>query len=191
MNKNVSASFTLSLLVVSLLRRRPVSARFPAPDPLLPAQSVPPIARPVEDRADAGPTPPARPLRTESRRERYEAGARRVALARSRGAASPRSRSPGTWIPVRPPAVEARKAIAPRNDPTRPSHGPSTSPLPEPRGAFTSVRAGETLPDVARRVYGPGGDVERPLEGKPRSDRAQGFPAPRRDDAADALNGNR
>jgi hypothetical protein len=29
---------------------------------------------------------------------------------------------------------------------------------PEPRGAFTSVRDGETLADVARRVYGPSGD---------------------------------
>jgi nucleoid-associated protein YgaU len=158
MDKNVSASFTLSLLVVTFF-----AVALYQPDSRLQSSTArtkrSPVARPVEDRAAAGPlrqpdlSAPVAPEPTKPDSK--------VALARSRGAGISQVQVTRHVDPLPAPAVEARKVIAPRNEPTRPPQGPSTPSVTEPRGAFTSVRSGETLPDVARRVYGPGGDAER------------------------------
>ena len=53
--------------------------------------------------------------------------------------------------PEAPPSIAARPAARTEPEPVKPV---------EPRGAFTRVREGETLTDVARRVYGSDADVK-------------------------------
>jgi hypothetical protein len=158
MDKNVSASFTLSLLVVTFF-----AVALYQPDSRLQSPTArtkrSPNAKPVEDQVPTGPlrqpdlSAPLAPQPTKPDTN--------VALARSRSAGISQVQVTRHVDPPPAPAVEARKVIASRDEPTRPSQGPPTPSITEPRGAFTSVRPGETLPDVARRVYGPGGDAER------------------------------
>ncbi len=154
MDKNVSASFTLSVLVVAFF-----AVALYQPDSRLqssPARAKPSLkAKPVEDRSAAGPVLPiVAPIPSSPDPPKAEP---KVALARSRDADV--SQVIRRVEPATTAAVAARNVSPPRNEAGRSFHRVIPQPDREPRGAFSSVRAGETLPDVARRVYGSAGDT--------------------------------
>jgi nucleoid-associated protein YgaU len=172
MNKNVGVSFTLSVFTVLLFAvmlyqpdtppppSHPVAKT--APEPAAVAQGEIVEAREPEP-VVAAPTA-ARPARSTS----AETVARREPVPVANGPESvsrPTARNDGPPLPARPEAV----VIAPNPIPMRPiasasrpatperiARGDIPSRLPEPRGPFTRVRDGESLFDIALRVYGSG-----------------------------------
>lgn len=127
MNQNVGASFTLSVLLVvffAVVLYQPDSPRTPR---VTTAPVVPIEAHPPEAPVAVGAPSSSRDAGLAAVREI----ARRIPLAR-----------PETSV-----AVNSRQSAS---RPPEPAHPFAF----EPRGVFTVVREGETLSDVARRVYG-------------------------------------
>jgi hypothetical protein len=153
MNKNVGASFTLSVLVVAFFavalyqpdpQTRRASARTTSPvQTRTPPDSKVAVAPPTpEPRVPtAAPIPTAGPRVDPPASASKDAGGSVSQVARhDQQATKPRPT---------PDRATVTKTISRRSEAVRD---------PEPRGAFTSVRDGETLADVARRVYGPASD---------------------------------
>jgi hypothetical protein len=172
MNKNVGVSFALSVFTVLLFAvmlyqpdtppppSHPVAKAAPEPAAVAqgeivearepePLETPPAVARPV------------RPTSAETVAQRERVPAPRVPESVSR----PTGRNAGLPLPARPEAV----VIAPNPLPMRPVASASRPPMtdriarrdvpsrpPEPRGPFTRVRVGESLSDIALRVYGSG-----------------------------------
>jgi hypothetical protein len=142
MNRNVVASFGLSVFVVlffAVILYQPESS----PPPLAATQPVEPVEAhpPSQPAANARATAPTVP-----RDVATTAGPRAPSAIASRSDVFPRPRkaAPGRNGPTVPPPPNKRPTI-----------------LDETRGAFTQARAGETLGDVARRVYGSRDGIER------------------------------
>jgi hypothetical protein len=132
MDRNVGASFGLSVLIVVFF----AVALYP-PDHPPPAPAARPPVEPVKPLDAHPPAPEDQPAPV----------------------AAPD-------VPARPVVPEAPRVEPDQNEPAAraPSPAPQRSTPPEePRGAFTQVREGETLADVALRVYGAGDDAVRAL----------------------------
>jgi nucleoid-associated protein YgaU len=126
MNRNVGASFTLSVLLVvffAVVLYQPDAPRTPR---AATAPAVPSEAHPPEAPAAVGAPSSSNHAGLEVREV-----ARQIPLAR-----------PETSV-----ATNARQTESRAPEPVHPI-------VFEPRGVFTVVRDGETLADVARRVYG-------------------------------------
>lgn len=159
MNQNVTASFGLSVLIVVFFAvvlyqpdppppvpkpesRASVSVRSESPPAAEPVAAPPaPIVRATTPPAEAVPLPavPVAPVAVRPR----ERVATEVPVAR-------RPSAPGSGAAV---------ASAPRSGDATVTRVAARRPAPvvverEPRGAFTQARAGESLTDVANRVYG-------------------------------------
>ena len=136
MNRNVGASFSLSVLTVLTFA----------------VVLYQPDAPPVRSVSKAAPSPPAP-------REAAE-----IVEAHEPPVSAPASVVVGNTVAT--PAVAVSRPAVPVVSRTVQTAGSATAPRPvsrrevvrppvaEPRGAFTRVRRGETLADVARRVYG-------------------------------------
>jgi hypothetical protein len=148
MNQNVGASFGLSVLVVLFFAVALYQPDRPPPSPTATAQTSP--ARPVDARPPAEGEPTPSPAVDRSRRP-----ATTPALA---GREPTLSDAPGRVVPSR---RQVRPEPTPGRTVARVSHGAlARADDAEPRGAFTEVRDGETLGDVASRVYGEAGEAE-------------------------------
>ena len=151
MNKNVSASFTLSVLVVGFFAvalyqpDTPIRTSAARSKPVADANAVKAQAV-IKTVGQPAPSPQASPAKAQPEP--------RVTLTRSRDVGVSQVQVTGR---VDPPA--SNPAARARIDPKRPSGVLPAAAKPEPRGAFTSVRAGETLADVARREYGTGANA--------------------------------
>jgi hypothetical protein len=141
MNQNVTASFGLSVLIVLVFA---VALYQPDPPPATAASEPSPAApAPAPQRAETPAGPPLLPtaatLGNPSALPPPPAVANRPQVpTMARGAA--------VAAPVRARPVSRRSELRP--------------PV-EPRGAFTVSRAGESLADVASRVYGSRDDANR------------------------------
>jgi nucleoid-associated protein YgaU len=135
MNERVAPSFALSFLVVAL-----AAVALYRPDP--PPPTILPQRHPVAKSAAARPAP-----------------ARELASAEDPPAPSPPPAvaEPGRLAAVATPVAEA---VPPAPAPVRPVS--RRQPIGRPRSAFTRVARGESLADVARRVYG-SAEATRPL----------------------------
>jgi hypothetical protein len=143
MNKNVGASFTLSVLVVLFFAvalyqpesRTPKAAAKPAEgQPSAKGGGGLAVASPDHESSKTNPSAPSPSGAVTPQPSRP------VVTASNRRAQTPRIESPPTvarTIPVHRPTIRE----------------------PGKRGAFTSVLEGETLADVASRVYGMQGDA--------------------------------
>jgi hypothetical protein len=154
MNRNVGASFSLSVLTVlafAVALYQPDTppppattnapsgpGRVPAPIPAAPA--APEVVDAHEPPPDANPVAPIpRPQLTSQHVSRPVP----KSVAREPSSAARREHTAARTV--------ARRQVA---------LAEASAPAPEPRGAFTRVRRGESLADVARRVYGSDGAAE-------------------------------
>lgn len=145
MNKNVGASFGLSVLTVIFFA---VVLYQPDRSPAPPGAGV--VAAPVETVEARPPVEAPEPVFTRAVLPDPVETSRRVLTpaAKQVSAARPVAVAPK----VKPAADERAPAVAL----TRPVSRRATPPVmkPEPRTAFTQARTGESLEDVASRVYG-------------------------------------
>jgi len=144
MNQNVGASFGLSVLTVVFFS---VILYQPEHKVVVPPLAGAP-ARPVEPVEAIPPTEPPGPA-SAGTVDLAPAGVGPVAVA-----AEPKVSVP---VPVEKPEARSRPDVPPRAAAVaRPvsRRSPRDVATVETRGAFTQVREGETLSDVARRVYG-------------------------------------
>jgi hypothetical protein len=138
MNQNVGASFTLSVVLVvffAVILYQPDAPPAPASNaaaPLIPVEAQPPEP-PAAPAIPAGSIEPMTTLAPMA-----PASIAEVTRGLPVGAAAERS-----------PAPKAAK---------EPSRKRVSAAATETRGAFTQVREGESLADVAARVYGESGD---------------------------------
>lgn len=134
----------------SLAASEPASPALPAPEVADAKASASKPAEPAETRAQADPTPPSPAESTAA----AESKAAEPAAATS--PVDPATRSPGepaTPVSAPAPAPVPLESV-PRREPPKTTI-PAASEAPhEPRSAFTTSRDGESLADVAVRVYG-------------------------------------
>lgn len=186
MDRNVGASFTLSVLTVivfAVVLYQPDSppcapAVTRAPGPATTASgalsqpgSTPAAVDVIEARNPDAPAPvpvpvpvPAQPAKTGNDVGPMRAENRPLPVVPAALRVIPASTRPGSGR-VSQPRTAARREPTPlpeaRATPARPlPTGVSTAPS-EPRGAFTKVRPGETLASIAVRVYGSEDAAER------------------------------
>ena len=133
MNRNVGASFGLSVLTVLTF----AVALYQPDSPAKPVSTTGPVVVPsveiVEAREPSNP-PPTAPVR--------------VTVT----AAPPRTAPIRSMNPTTPTPSRVERLVATTRPVSRREVEPD--PVNEPRGAFTKVRRGESLKDIARRVYG-------------------------------------
>ena len=149
MNQKMGASYTLSVLIVLgitlLLHPGPTASRQPAK----PSPPPTPVASRPEAAGQSAVGPPPSLVETRdvvppSARPREVAS---TPIVRSRHATRP--------VPPTPARLVSASTIA-----TLATPKPAPLSPPQPRGQFARTRLGETLADVARRVYGPGASVD-------------------------------
>lgn len=132
MNRNVTASFGLSVLIV-LFFAVVLYQRDPPAEPPNPSATAEPHPSSAADPSTAPPPIVASTVATTAEIERLPSPAPPVSVAADRSA-----------VPVA--RTVSRQIVAPVVE-------------REPRGAFTKTRAGESLAQVARRVYGTAGSA--------------------------------
>jgi hypothetical protein len=177
MDRNVAASFTLSVLTVLAFA---VVLYEPEPPRVSPAPPTAPV--PAQTRKEPGPVEvieardpdalaavPATPVPGMARSEVGETLAGTRAILPLPGASRAAPEPPRVAKEVSRARLVSRQSVTPRPDVRPTSAVPraaqaATAAVPppqEPRGAFTRVRAGETLVAIAARVYGNEDEAER------------------------------
>ncbi len=150
MNEHAGPACALSGLIVAIFAVLLHDNSPPPPVPIAPAQDVsasePPVASGGSSKSDAPPTiQPTRP------RSIVES----PAPAEKASSALPAVVAPVIQVaasePPRPPKPEPRPRLAETKAPVKP---PKRPPPPSPRPSFAIVEPGESLEDVAARIYG-------------------------------------
>jgi hypothetical protein len=150
MNEHVGASFTLSVAIVAFFAV--ALYQRPAPSSPVPASAVSATEARPPDRSDVQEAPPISEKRHSAS---APIAARQTSPPRSNSQRQVAAAGPPARVVPRQTASESKRAAL--RGLTRRTDAPA--PPSEPRGAFTKVRDGETLADVAMRVYGADGEV--------------------------------